>query len=651
MLSFFTTLVWSAGNVDMPALLFSRRRRMAESVRSSHALVNEIRHQARELEASPDSELRQRADDLRDVSFANANTHHSANLATAFVLVVEAARRALGIDLYDVQLLGGFALVKGHVAEMQTGEGKTFTTLLPAFACSLSGRGVHVATSNAYLATRDCRELAPVFELLGVSVGLITREMTPQAKRAAYESEITFGPGYEFGFDYLRDQVTLRTLADRPLGDAFLSRLRFDSASRRPTLQRRLAASIVDEIDNVLIDDACSPLLLSAEADRTADDVAAHVAARDLADQLQPSVDYQLDHQAGATSLTEAGLTQLWSSHDQLPQQQLLKRPWPIYVEQALRAKELVRRDVHYVVRDGKIVIVDETTGRLFAERAWSDGLHQAVEARERVAITSEKISLARISRQRFARRYEKLCGMTGTATGSEREFREFFQLDVTSIATHRPCRRETLAPRYFIQAAAKWDAIAKSVADLHANGRPVLVGTKSIQHSEYFADLLSVLQIPFRLLNGRQDADEAAIIAEAGRAGAVTIATNMAGRGTDIQPDEEALGLGGLHVIVSEHHDSSRIDRQLMGRAARQGDPGSVQVFVSGDDDLISRHGAWFRREIQRLPHRSGEISIDLSAPVHRIQSQAERAQYMQRRQAFYQEQQRDELLERVWK
>lgn len=634
----------------MPALLLSRRRRMTESVRSSRALVNEIRHQTRELEVSPDSELRQRADDLRDAWFAAANAQHSANLTTAFALVVEAARRTIGIDLYDVQLLGGLALVKEHVAEMQTGEGKTFTTLLPAFACSLSGLGVHVATSNAYLAARDCRELAPVFELLGVSVGLITREMAAQTKRVAYESDITFGPGYEFGFDYLRDQVTLRTLADRPLGDGFLSRLRFDSASRRPTLQRRLAASIVDEIDNVLIDDACSPLLLSAEADRPADDVAAHVAARDLADQLQPNVDYQLDHQAGATSLTEAGLARIWACHDQFPQQ-LLKRPWPIYVEQALRAKELVHRDVHYVVRDGKVVIVDETTGRLFAERAWSDGLHQAVEARERVSITSEKIALARISRQRFARRYEKLCGMTGTATGSEREFREFFQLDVTSIATHLPCRREILTPRFFIQAAAKWDAIAKSVADLHTKGQPILIGTKSIQHSEYFADVLAVLQIPFRLLNGRQDADEAAIIADAGRAGAVTIATNMAGRGTDIKPDEEALRLGGLHVIVSEHHDSTRIDRQLMGRTARQGDPGSVQVFVSADDDLITRYGDWFRREMQRLPHRSGEISTNLSAPVHRIQSQAERAQYMQRRQVFYQEQQRDELLERVWK
>lgn len=634
----------------MPALLSSRRRRTAESRLGGSALIADVRRRATELVGVSDSELRDRADDLRDGWFAPAGQREGEPLPAAFALVVEAARRALGIDLYDVQLQGGLALANGCVAEMQTGEGKTFTSLIPAFYFSLIGRGVHVATSNEYLAARDWQTLRPAFELLGATTGLIAREQSAEAKRSAYNCDITFGPGYEFGFDYLRDQLTLRTAVKRPLGDEFLSRLRLDPAARQVTLQRRLAASIVDEIDSVLIDDACSPLVLSGEADQPAEDAAIYLAARELVDQLHPEVDYHSNGQPGAFALTAAGTARVWDCADRLPQQ-LLKRPWSGYVEQALRAKEVFRRDVHYVVRDDKVVIVDESTGRLFEERAWSDGLHQSIEARERLSITSEKTTLARISRQRFARLYDKLCGMTGTATGSEREFQEFFQLDVQPVPTHRTSRRQLLPPRYFSDARAKWDAIASEVARLHASGQPVLVGTRSIHHSEHFADLLSILQIPFQLLNGRQDAAEADVIADAGRAGAVTIATNMAGRGTDIKPDAEAQSLGGLHVIVSERHDSSRIDRQLIGRSARQGEVGSAQVFISADDDLITQHGDWFREEMKRLPQRHGEIASDLSHPVHRIQSQAERLHFQQRRQAFQQEQQRDELLARIWK
>jgi preprotein translocase subunit SecA len=634
----------------MPALLTNRRRRDTVRVLDARVLIPCIRRAASGLESVPDQDLAHRADDLRAIWPLPTEHPDSDQLTAAFALVVEAARRTLGITLYDVQLLGGLALAREQVAEMKTGEGKTFTTLLPAFVASLYGRGVHIATSNAYLAERDCHELKPVFELLRTSVGLLKRDLATDAKREAYACDVTFGPGYDFGFDYLRDQVTLRSAASRPLGTEFLGRLRGDHQVRQPTMQRRLANSIVDEIDNVLIDDACSPLLLSGDANRPAEDAALHLAARDLVRQLTAGPDYEADHHSGALRLTATGSARLWVGTELLPFDKL-RRPWPNYVEQAIRAIEFFRRDVHYVVRDGKIVIVDESTGRLFEERSWRDGLHQAIEAKERIDITSEKIALAQISRQRFARLYERCCGMTGTATGSEAEFREFFNLGVTLIPTHRPNQRRMLPTRYFRSGSAKWAAIAAAVSALHASGQPVLIGTRSIASSEELAALLHDRQVPHQLLNGRQDADEASIISAAGQLGAVTIATNMAGRGTDIKPSAAALSCGGLHVIATELHDSVRIDRQLIGRAARQGEVGSAQFYVSADDDLLRRHGDWFRREMQKLPHRDDEITTDIASPVRRIQAQAERAGFLQRRQLFHQSNARDEFVSRIWK
>ena len=592
--------------------------------------------------------------------------------ATAFALVVEAMRQSLGVELYDVQLQAGLVLASESVAEMQTGEGKTYAAVLPAFQYSLAGRGVHVATSNAYLARRDFEMLAPLYESLGATVGLIEADATSEQKQAAYSCDVTFAAGAEFGFDYLRDQVSLRTIAEQPLGTEFLRLLRGSATSRlglrpdrsgftdpfgmvgtesqptRDTLQRPLAASIVDEIDNVLIDDASSPLLLSMDSDRPAEDAAAHNAARQLADRLSEPDDVLIDRATGSIRLTEQGHSQAWENADSLPLKCLL-RPWINYVEQALRAKHLFRRDVHFVIKEQKVVIVDASTGRLFEERTWRDGLHQAIEAREGVPITSEKSSLAKVTRQRFARLYRRLCGLTGTATGSESEFREVYRLGVSPIPTHRPSRRQLLPPRFFITADAKWDAVATVVRDLHLQGRPVLIGTCSITASERIAATLTDVRLPFRLLNGLQTEDEAAIIAQAGQTGAITIATNMAGRGTDIKPDPTALAAGGLHVIATEQHDNSRVDHQLIGRAARQGDPGSAQFFVSADDDLLVQHGEWLRAEMQRLPSRSGEIASDLTKPLRRVQAHAEQFHERQRRQLFLSEGQRDAMLTRL--
>ena len=625
------------------------RQPVARAVTDPQRLIADTRSRAAELAGLTPRELIDRADDLR-AGLHNSSTFDfdADTLAASFALVSEAAKRALGIEFYDVQLQAGLVLASESIAEMKTGEGKTFAAILPAFLYSLVGRGVHVATANAYLAKRDCEMLKPLYEVLGATVGLVESDATSEQKRAAYSCDVTFAAGAEFGFDYLRDQVTLRQLADRPLGTEFLRLLRGTASETRSTLQRPLAASIVDEIDNVLIDDACSPLLLSMDSDRPAEDAAAHIAARQLADRLSEPEEIVVDRATGSVRLTESGSSRAWENADQLPLKCLL-RPWTVYIEQALRAKHFFRRDVQFVIKNQKVVIVDASTGRLFEERTWRDGLHQAIEAREGVPITAEKSSLARITRQRFSRLYRRLCGLTGTATGSEAEFRDVYRLSVSPIPTHRPCRRQLLPTRFFTTADAKWDAVAIAVRDLHLNGRPVLIGTRSITASERIASTLTEVHLPFRLLNGVQSEDEAEIIAQAGHSGAITIATNMAGRGTDIKPDATALERGGLHVIATEQHDSSRVDRQLIGRAARQGDPGSAQFFVSADDDLLVQHGDWLRTEMLRQPNRSGEISTDLTKPVRRVQAHAEQIHDRQRRQLFLSEGQRDAMLIRL--
>lgn len=619
----------------------TRPRRAAAAVPVESAFIARVREIERQLFDVEDHELKDRADDLRG-EFELTHCLSDDALTRALGLIGLAARRTLGISFYDVQFEAGLALVRGQVAEMQTGEGKTFAAAFPAMVLSLFGRGVHVATSNAYLAERDCKLLKPLYEILGATAGITLTSTPPDQKRAAYQCDITYGPGCDFGFDYLRDQVTLRHAPESRLGTDLLAILRGQSRATTPTLQRGLNAVVVDEIDHVLLDDACSPLLISNFSERPAPDAAAHEAAKRLCDELIHGQDFAVDRLTGGIRLTEAGLARIWENADALPLH-IVSRPWQSYVEQALRAKHIFRRDVNYIVRDGKVVIVDESTGRVFEERSWRDGLHQAVEAREGLTINAEKESLATITRQRFYRRYETLCGMTGTATGAEDEFQQIYRLTVSRIPTHRPNRRVLLPPKYFATEDAKWHAIAHEIECRQSLGQPVLIGSRSIVKSEYLADLLKSRGVEFQLLNGKQDADEASIISEAGRVRAVTIATNMAGRGTDIKPTEDALSRGGLHVIVSEHHDSERIDRQLIGRAARQGDVGSAQYFVSADDDLFIRYGDWLRRVMQRAAPHTGrrELQDDFSSSVRKVQIEAERQKSLERRRLFQEDQQ----------
>jgi preprotein translocase subunit SecA len=611
-------------------------------------LAGRIKRAAAPLEKLTDPELQGRADDLRETIARGRSLSSAEILVPGFALVNEAARRTLGITFYDVQLLAGLALARGMVAQMQTGEGKTFVAALPAFIHALTGRGVHVITANKYLAGRDFEWLAPVFQSLGVSAGLLGEQVPPHQKRAAYACEITYGTGYEFGFDYLRDQLALRRTEERRLGDVVRGLLRGGDSAGARTVQRGLAFAIIDEVDNVLIDDAGSPLILSDQAATAAEDAQAHLAARRLIARLRPAEDYTVDTARGTIDLTAAGAERVHGESAEIPFEVLL-RPWIEYVEQALRADQLFRRDVHYVVDDEQVRIVDETTGRIFAERHWRDGLHQAIEAKEQVPITAEKQPLAQITRQRFYRLYDGLCGMTGTAIDSRSEFRQFYRLPVAVIPLRLPSKRQIQPTRYFAGADSKWSAVAEALAELHRAGRPVLVGTQSIADSERMAAQLDRKGLPYQLLNGRQDAEEAEIVARAGRRGAITIATNMAGRGTDIRLAPEVVQLGGLHVIATQRHESRRIDRQLVGRAARQGDPGSAQFFLSAEDPLIVRFGPWLGRNMQRGARGGGEIHVALDPYIRKLQRRTEQLGFARRRQLFRYDRYRDTVMAKI--
>lgn len=550
-----------------------------------------------------------------------------------FALVAEAFHRVLGIQLYEVQLQAGLALVQPAVAQMQTGEGKTFAASLPGLVYALSGRGVHVMTVNAYLAERDFEQLEPVFEALGVTVGFLTPDATPESKRAAYACDVTYGPGYDFGFDYLRDQAQLLARGTARLGDYFRERLRNDRP-RDLLVQRGHVAAIVDEIDSVLLDEATTPLVLAWGGDEPAENAEVFRAALDVAGRLEPGRDY-LEIGLRRGQLTPEGTTRLESRGQEIPALGL-QRPWRDYVETALRAKLQFRRDIEYIVRDDQILLVDQHTGRIFADRSWQDGLHQAVQAKEGVTITREQGTLARITRQRFFRLYDTVCGMTGTAMVSRRELHKVYGLRVVDIPTHRPCRRRHEPARFFADQETKRTAIADDVAARHHRRQPVLVGTQTIEESQWMSALLDERQVVHLVLNGKQDEEEAAIVAAAGQLGAVTIATNMAGRGTDIPLGPGVAELGGLHVIVCEPHESARVDRQLIGRSARQGDPGSCQQFASGQDATIVNFAPQLSERIRREAELDGSIAHDFRTDIAKIQRDVEQLRFQQRRQMY---------------
>ena len=490
-------------------------------------------------------------------------------LAEAFAVVREASRRVLDKRHYDVQLMGGIVLHQGKIAEMKTGEGKTLVATLPVYLNALTGKGVHVVTVNDYLAQRDSREMGQIYTFLGLTVGCNLHGLSHQEKQQVYACDITYGTNNEFGFDYLRDNMVLY---------------------KEHIVQRELHYAIIDEVDSILIDEARTPLIISGQAQKSTE---LYYAADRFVSRLKEGEDYTIDIKQKNVILTEQGVAKAEQnfgidnlfSHEHV----ILNH----HIQQALRARYIMRRDVDYVVQDGEVIIVDEFTGRLMAGRRYSDGLHQAIEAKEGLKVQNESMTLATITFQNYFRMYRKLAGMTGTAKTEEEEFKRIYGLEVVQIPTNRPMIRVDLPDVVYKTENAKYRAVVEEIVKRHRTGQPVLVGTVSIENSERISEMLKKKGIPHQVLNAKHHAKEAEIIAKAGQRGAVTIATNMAGRGTDILLGEGVPELGGLHIIGTERHEARRIDNQLRGRAGRQGDPGSSQFFLSMEDELMRRFGA----------------------------------------------------------
>ena len=515
---------------------------------------------------------------LSDSSLANKTNEFKARLAKgetlddilpeAFAVVREASRRVLGMRHFDVQLIGGIVLHRGNIAEMCTGEGKTLVATAPVYLNALEGKGVHVITVNDYLAKRDSEWMGQVYKFLGLSVGLIVHDLDFQQRKIAYNSDITYGTNNEFGFDYLRDNMV---------------------TSLDQMVQRPLHYCLIDEVDSILIDEARTPLIISGPGQKSTDNY--YVMAK-LVPHLKKDEDYTIDEKQKTVAPTEAGVAKMEKMlHvENLYDAENLELNH-LFV-QALRAQTMMQRDKDYVVKDGEVVIVDEFTGRLMYGRRYSDGLHQAIEAKEGLEVQRESQTLATITFQNYFRMYDKLAGMTGTAKTEEQEFIKIYGLPVIQIPTNKPIQRKDLPDVVFKTKRGKYRAVVKEVERRHATGQPILIGTTSIEQSEELSHMLDAAKIPHSVLNAKYHEKEAAIVALAGQKGAVTIATNMAGRGTDIQLGDGVAELGGLAIIGTERHESRRIDNQLRGRAGRQGDPGSSQFFLSLEDDLLRIFG-----------------------------------------------------------
>ena len=598
---------------------------MRRSVRRVRDLVNGLR-------AAADGELPARLDDLRVQRPSAERTRQT------FALATEAVRRVTGKTYYDVQLTAGLVLADGDLAEMQTGEGKTLVTLLPVLAAAADGEPVHVATTNSYLAARDFEEVAPALELLGVRAALLPEENDPRAKAAAYAADVTYGTGYEFGFDYLRDELSLRERPADRLGDRWLRTIGEADAGGVSRIQPRRAVTVVDEIDSVLIDEANTPLVIGLNVTDGAGEDAPYRRAAAAAARLKDGVDFEVRPGGTSLTLTDAGRRRVDHETAMQPLAGLL-RPWRVYVEQALRARLILHRGVDYVVRDGQVALVDQNTGRVFAERKWRDGLHQAVELKEGVALSPETQTVARVSRQTFFQCYPARTGLTGTAVDAEAEFRGVFGLRTVPIPLNRPSRRATHQPRVFTCEEAKFGAIAADAGRRHGAGQPVLIGTRTIGQSQRLSDVLSEAGVPHQVLNGVQDADEADLVSRAGEPGIVTVATNMAGRGTDIRPPQASLEAGGLHVIGAEFHRSRRVDRQLAGRTARQGQPGSCQFFAAADDELLVSVESSLVKTLRSGGSAAGEHRGDWRRAIRAAQSRAERADFQSRQEMMRQE------------
>ena len=568
---------------------------------------------------APDAKLREQAAEFREVF--RRGRQKPEHLDEAFALIREVAHRQVGLKPYHVQIAGALALEADCIVEMATGEGKTLTATLPATIAGWRGRGCHIITANDYLAQRDAEEMGAIFRFCGLTAASIQQDADPSARKEAYLADITYTTNKEVTADFLRDRLALGRVTQLP--EALLIKLVEGQGSGTDRLvQRGLARAIVDEADSILVDEAVTPLIISGDAPNP-EQVEAFQQAADLATQLNPGEHYKVNTRYREVDMTPAGKQQLATLVEPMGGIWAGARRSEELVTQALTAKELFHNGKQYVIQEEKVVIVDEFTGRLMPDREWRDGLHQAVTAREGLEVASPKDTYARISFQRYFRMYDKLAGMTGTAAEAWREFWQVFHLPIVVIPTNRPCIRKRLKPRAFARQDAKWAAIVEDIRRLHETGRPVLVGTRSVRASEHLSQMLTDEELDHQVLNAVRHKEEAQIVAGAGQPGRITVATNMAGRGTDIKLGKGVAEIGGLHVIATERHESGRVDRQLFGRCARQGDPGTAQAYEALEDELLERHAP---RTLAVLRRRHGSSVKDISSPI--IRSVFERAQ-----------------------
>lgn len=597
------------------------RRRFRRGRGELNRAVRQVQGLASECTKMSDLELRQTAQaigvDIKRRGLADDL------LVRSFAIVREAAERSLRMRPYDVQIMGGWAMIRGMIAEMQTGEGKTLTATLPACAAALAGIPVHVITVNDYLVTRDAEAMRPLYEFLGLTVGAIVEEMEGDERRSQYACNVTYCTNKQVAFDYLKDRVLLGRKRSRMQLD--LESLYADKPRAGRLLMRGLCFAVVDEADSVMIDEAQTPLILSAPDD---DPVEADVYADALrlAESFELGRDFEIDRLHRIVDITSKGRERVDAAAAGMTGPWVSSKFRMELIGKALSALHCFVRDEHYFVSEGKVMIIDEFTGRAMADRTWEHGLHQLIEVKEGCEASSRRKTIARVSYQRFFRRYLRLAGMTGTASSAAAELWSIYGLKVARIPTNRPSRRRVRRGRMFIDEDAKWQAIVSRIVALHRTAQPVLVGTRSVATSERLSAALTEAGVGHVVLNARQDHEEADIVAGAGRLGTVTVATNMAGRGTDIKLQPGVAELGGLHVLAAERNESARIDRQLVGRCGRQGDPGSAEAIVAVGDEVFERYCPnWALRLARRLvvpgkPYIAGWMASLVIMLTHRV-------------------------------
>lgn len=618
-----------------------RRLRVRQCMKT--AVVEQVAEQGPDIARLSDDQLTQLAKQLRDRLRRDGLSEEL--VCRSFALVREAAHRTLAQRHYDVQIFGGWVLLNGCIAEMATGEGKTLTATLAAATAAMAGVPVHVITVNDYLTARDAREMKPLYEMLGLSVGAVTHELDPVARRGAYGCDVTYCCNKELAFDYLRDRLAVGRQPNRI--QLQLERLYGDATKLRQLVLRGLCFGIVDEADSVLVDEARVPLIISGAGGQVPE---RHIyeTALTLAKGLERGQDFSLDGRERSIRLTPQGQATLGKLAKDLKGIWSGPRRREELVRQALTALYLFNRDVQYLIRDEKVQIIDEYTGRIMGDRSWEQGLHQMIELKENCPLTPMNAPLARLTYQRFFRRYLWLSGMTGTAQEVAGELWNVYRLATVTIPTNRPIQRRWMGERMFATAEQKWDAVVERIGELRGQGRPVLVGTRSVAASEILSKQLARAKIEHVVLNARQDQEEAAVVAAAGDQGRVTVATNMAGRGTDIKVTRSVAQVGGLHVLATERHEAKRIDRQLHGRTGRQGEPGSCETVTSLEDELLATaHGRVVRWVARRLITSGKPLEGWLASFLaRRVQLSAERLHARVRRELLQHEDQLESTL-----